>query len=225
MTPVVTSCQCYLLTDQRLVLEMCSPVLIMVASMASHIWGAVCNIHTFVDRSKFCPTKVTFVQQKSLLSDKSNFVIDKSNLVYDKITFVYDKITFVRQKWFLSDKSWFCQTKVISSMTKLLLSDKSNFVLTKIASVNKSNFVIDKITFVLHLARPLTKCYIQNSVLVPCIGYRWRVRPPIDWLKHSSTRAHAFDTPLDPPCRNVTALCYCCSDGPHLYPRQTVRTA
>ena len=22
---------------------------------------------------------------------------------------------------------------------------------------------------------------------------------------------------LDPPCRNVTSLCYCCSDGPHLY--------
>ena len=22
---------------------------------------------------------------------------------------------------------------------------------------------------------------------------------------------------VDPPCRNVTALCYCCSDGPHLY--------
>ena len=84
--------------------------------------GRVCNIHTFVDRSKFCPTKVTFVRQKSLLSDKSNFVYDKS------ITFVYDKIIFVRQN--------------------LILSDKSNFVLTKMASVNKSNFVIDKITFV-----------------------------------------------------------------------------
>ena len=35
MTPVVTSCQCYLLTDQRLVLKMCSPVLMMEASMAS----------------------------------------------------------------------------------------------------------------------------------------------------------------------------------------------
>ena len=39
MTPVVTSCQCYLLTDQRLVLKMCSPVLIMEASMASHRHG------------------------------------------------------------------------------------------------------------------------------------------------------------------------------------------
>ena len=35
MTPLVTSCQCYLLTDQRLVLKMCSPVLIMEASLAS----------------------------------------------------------------------------------------------------------------------------------------------------------------------------------------------
>ena len=62
------------------------------------LWGAVCSMHTFVDRSKFCPTKVTFVQQKSLLSDKSNFVYDTRN-------FVYDKITFVRQKLILSDKS------------------------------------------------------------------------------------------------------------------------
>ena len=45
----------------------------------------------------------------------------------------------------------------------------------------------------LHLARPLAKCYIQNFVLVPCISYRWRVRPPIDWLKHLPTWAHAFD--------------------------------
>ena len=22
---------------------------------------------------------------------------------------------------------------------------------------------------------------------------------------------------VDPPCRNVTSLCYCCSDGPYLY--------
>ena len=53
----------------------------MTGQIPDLLWGAVCNIHTFVDRSKFCPTKVTFVQQKSLLSDKSNFV-------YDKITFV-----------------------------------------------------------------------------------------------------------------------------------------
>ena len=39
MTPVVTSCQCYLLTDQRLVLKLCSPVLIMEVSMASHRHG------------------------------------------------------------------------------------------------------------------------------------------------------------------------------------------
>ena len=77
----------------------------MMTAHASQLWGAVCNMHTFVDRSKFCPTKVTFVQQNSLLSDKSNFVCDKSN-------FVYDKITFVRQKLILSDKSRFCQTKV-----------------------------------------------------------------------------------------------------------------
>ena len=43
-------------------------------------------------------TEANFVQQKSLLSDKSNFVYDKSN-------FVYDKTTFVRQKLILSDKS------------------------------------------------------------------------------------------------------------------------
>ena len=43
-------------------------------------------------------TEANFVQQKSLLSDKSNFV--------------YDKIIFVRRKLILSDKSWFCQTKV-----------------------------------------------------------------------------------------------------------------
>ena len=43
-------------------------------------------------------TEANFVQQKSLLSDKSNFVYDKSN-------FVHDKITFVRQ-------NYFCQTKV-----------------------------------------------------------------------------------------------------------------
>ena len=36
-------------------------------------------------------TEANFVQQKSLLSDKSNFV--------------YDKIIFVRQKLILSDKS------------------------------------------------------------------------------------------------------------------------
>ena len=36
-------------------------------------------------------TEANFVQQKSLLSDKSHFV--------------YDKITFVRQKLILSDKS------------------------------------------------------------------------------------------------------------------------
>ena len=28
------------------------------------LWGAVCSMHTFVDRSKFCPTKVTFVWKK-----------------------------------------------------------------------------------------------------------------------------------------------------------------
>ena len=39
----------------------------------------------------------------------------------------------------------------------------------------------------LHLARPLAKCSTQNSVLVPCIVNRG----PIDWLKHSPTRAHA----------------------------------
>ena len=43
-------------------------------------------------------TEATFVQQKSPLSDKSNFVYDKSNFVYDKRNFVYDQITFVRQK-------------------------------------------------------------------------------------------------------------------------------
>ena len=105
-------------------------------------------------------TEANFVQQKSLLSDKSNFV--------------YDKIIFVRQKLILSDKSWFCQTKVEFVRQKLILSDKSNLVLTKIASVNKSNFVVDKITFVLHLARPLAKCFIQNSVLVSCSDGRRR---------------------------------------------------
>ena len=47
---------------------------------ACALWGAVCNIHTFVDRSNFCPTKL-------LLSDKNNFVCDKSNFVYDHIMF------------------------------------------------------------------------------------------------------------------------------------------
>ena len=28
---------------------------------STFVWGAVCSMHTFVDRSKFCPTKVTFV--------------------------------------------------------------------------------------------------------------------------------------------------------------------
>ena len=42
------------------------------------VWGAVCNIHTFVDRGNFCQDRSTFVQQKLPLSDKSNFVVDKS---------------------------------------------------------------------------------------------------------------------------------------------------
>ena len=29
--------------------------------LCARLWGAVCNLHTFVDRSDFCPTKVTFV--------------------------------------------------------------------------------------------------------------------------------------------------------------------
>ena len=66
-------------------------------------------------------TEANFVQQKSLLSNKSHFCLTKVIL---------------------------SMTKEILSTTKLLLSDKSNFVLRKIASVNKSNFVIDKITFV-----------------------------------------------------------------------------
>ena len=43
-------------------------------------------------------TEATFVQQKLLLSDKSNFVYDKSNFVYDQSTFVYDQSTFVIDK-------------------------------------------------------------------------------------------------------------------------------
>ena len=35
-----------------------------IGNVAIFLWGAVCNIHTFVDRSNFCPTKVTFVWQK-----------------------------------------------------------------------------------------------------------------------------------------------------------------
>ena len=63
-------------------------------------------------------TEANFVQQKSLLSNKSHFCLtkvilsDKSNFVYDKITFVYDKITFVRQKLILSDKSNFVIDKI-----------------------------------------------------------------------------------------------------------------
>ena len=99
----------------------------------SFVWWAGCYGAPFVACTLLL-TEANFVQQKSLLSDKSNFV--------------YDKIIFVRQKLILSDKSWFCQTKVDFVWQKLILSDKSNFVLTKIASVNKSNFVVDKITFV-----------------------------------------------------------------------------
>ena len=121
--------------------------------LAADLWGAVCNIHTFVDRSNFGQDRSTFVQQKLLLSDKSNFA-------YDKSTFVYDKSNFVRQKYV-------CHRKV--------------------TCVRQNYFCRDKSTFVLHMAWPLAKCDNQNSVLVPCYGYRWRVRKPIDWLKHSGS--------------------------------------
>ena len=140
-------------------------------------------------------TKVILSTTKLLLSDKITFVRQKL-ILSDKSNFVIDKSTFVGQKLLLS-------TKVILSQTKLLLS-RQNY------------FCRDKITFVLHLARPLAKGYIQNSVLVPCIGYRWRVRPPIDWLKHSPTRAHAFNTPctiVGLVRTNTGRVCYCLRGG------------
>ena len=91
---------------------------VLVPCIGYRLWGAVCNIHTFVDRSKFCPTEVTFVQQKSLLSDKSNFV--------------YDKSTFVRQKLILSDKSNFVLTKIASVNKSNFVIDKITFVETKL---------------------------------------------------------------------------------------------
>ena len=72
-------------------------------------------------------TEANFVQQKSLLSDKSNFVYDKSNFVYDKITFVYDKMTFVRQKLISSDKIIFFYDKITFVWQKQFCLDKNCF--------------------------------------------------------------------------------------------------
>ena len=56
--------------------------------------------------------------------------------------------TFV-DKQILSNKSHFCLTKVILSTTKVILSTtKVDFVRQKLILSDKSNFVIDKITFV-----------------------------------------------------------------------------
>ena len=35
--------------------------LYIVKNFTCSVWGAICNIHTLVDRSNFCPTKVIFV--------------------------------------------------------------------------------------------------------------------------------------------------------------------
>ena len=39
--------------------------------------------------------------------------------------------------------------------------------------------MLDRSIFVLHMVWPLAKCDNQNSVLVPCTGYRWHVRQSI----------------------------------------------
>ena len=62
----------------------------------TQIWGAVCNIHTFVDRSNFCDrryfswTKLTVVDKSKteVTFVKSKFCPDKSNLCQAKVTFV-----------------------------------------------------------------------------------------------------------------------------------------
>ena len=77
------------------------------------VWGAVCSMHTFVDRSKFCPTKVILSTTKLFLSDKS--------------WFCQTKVDFVRQKLILSDKSWICQTKVDFVWQKQFCLDKNCF--------------------------------------------------------------------------------------------------
>ena len=51
-------------------------------------------------------TEANFVQQKSLLSDKSNFVYDKRTKLL-----LSTKVTFVEQKYFCRDKICFCQQK------------------------------------------------------------------------------------------------------------------
>ena len=93
----------------------------------STVWGTICNIHTFVDRSNFCHLRqVTFVDksnvcpQKLLLSDKINFCWQKQGrscfcqqmlLFSTKVTSVLTKVTFVGQKLLLLDKSTFVKTK------------------------------------------------------------------------------------------------------------------
>ena len=84
------------------------------------LWGAVCNMHTFVDRSNF-------------FSNKSHFCLTKVILSTTKL--------------FLSDKSIFCQTKVDFVRQKLILSDKSNFVIDKITFVWQKQFCLDKNCF------------------------------------------------------------------------------
>ena len=67
-----------------------------------NVLGAVCNIHTFVDKSIFCQdrsplsTEVTFVGQKKLLLTKArqNYFLSTKFTFVDKINFCLNKSNF-----------------------------------------------------------------------------------------------------------------------------------
>ena len=149
------------------------------------IMHAACHRCTTLGQNSECNT--WRVVSPSVTQKK--FCLDKSNFVIDKITFV-DRSNFCQ---------CFCQTKVILSMTKLLLSDKINFCLTKSTFVwqnqllsDKSNSVVDKITFVRQKWLLLDKiCFCQQK----CACYK---RRPIyryilvQWISQKSRAVFTF---------------------------------
>ena len=127
----------------------------MLKTLEDYLWGAVCNIHTFVDRSTFVERKY-FCDTEVRLSRQKNFCRDKSTFVETEVLLSRQK-QFCRDNYFCRDRSTFVRTKILMcytwsatrQMSHLRLLSRQNCLSTKVwmlqtAPHNYLTFRLDK---------------------------------------------------------------------------------
>ena len=74
--------------------------------------GAICTIHSVVEKTKFVETDVTFIEKKPLLSTRSYFCWTKLTAVDKSKTGLVKNTYFVAKSDCCLQNINFCQTKV-----------------------------------------------------------------------------------------------------------------